>query len=126
MSPLHLTWAGPTAHPHAPSPGPAGPTAEGDWHESAILHAVTWMLLGLPVMYALAATTAMAWTWLYGVVGWFAVLAVPAPLGLALAVGYGLYFELPRRAWAVHRSRGGPLVRVARLMAQPRNRPGRR
>lgn len=118
MSPLQLTWAGPAAQPYVPSPEPTGSTAEQDWHESAILHAVTWMLLGLPVLYALAAATAMVWSWLFGVVGWFAVLGLPAPLGLALVIGYGLYVELPRRAWAVHASRGGPLVRVARLVAK--------
>ena len=83
MSPLQLTWAGPAAQPYVPSPEPTGSTAEQDWHESAILHAVTWMLLGLPVLYALAAATAMVWSWLFGVVGWFAVIGpnkMPEPV----------------------------------------------
>jgi hypothetical protein len=80
-------------------------TADADWHETALLQTAVWMLLGLPVMYALVAAGHLLWTWLFGAIGWFAVLAMPGPASLTFAVGFGVYVRLPQRAWAIHRSR---------------------
>lgn len=90
MSPLHLTWAGPGRQPARARP---------DWPDAPLLHAATWMLFGLPVMYALVVIVGQLWSWLFGTVGMAAVLAVPAPTALILALGWGLYVEVPRTAW---------------------------